>query len=146
MNAFFDSGVLVKLFATESNSPAADWLAESLPGPFPCTDLQETEVRTAIRLKCARGEISPAERDGALRELDRALAGGKLRRVILDWPAVWRRAEALSAAHAQGTLCRTLDILHVAAALELAADGLVSFDRRQRALAGRAGLNVLPSL
>lgn len=40
--------------------------------------------------------------------------------------------------------CRTLDILHVACATVLNADVFVTYDKRQRALALVAGLNVLP--
>jgi hypothetical protein len=38
--------------------------------------------------------------------------------------------------------CRTLDVLHVACACELAADHFLSFDQRQKTLARKAGLNV----
>jgi predicted nucleic acid-binding protein len=41
-------------------------------------------------------------------------------------------------------LIRTLDVLHVAAALLLEAKILASFDERQRRLAASVGLKVLP--
>lgn len=145
MNAFFDSGVLVKLYALERDSSRAVALAAQFAPPLPLTELQESEARNAFRLKCARGETNPGELAAGLAALEGDLRAGKLRRTSLDWPAVWQRTEQLSAAHAQATFCRTLDILHVAAALELGAGELVSFDRRQRVLAGRAGLQVLPT-
>ncbi len=40
--------------------------------------------------------------------------------------------------------CRTLDVLHVACAIQLSPEVFVSFDSRQRALAERVGLRVQP--
>ena len=40
--------------------------------------------------------------------------------------------------------CRTMDIIHVACAVQLSPSSFVSFDRRQRTLAESAGLDVLP--
>jgi predicted nucleic acid-binding protein len=40
--------------------------------------------------------------------------------------------------------CRTLDIIHVAAALVLGIKEVVTFDGRQRALAKQVGLTVKP--
>lgn len=42
------------------------------------------------------------------------------------------------------TGCRTMDILHVAGALQIKPTVFISFDRRQRDLAGLVGLSVLP--
>ncbi len=39
--------------------------------------------------------------------------------------------------------CRTLDILHVVFALEIGAGSFVTFDERQKRLAGYAGLQVV---
>jgi hypothetical protein len=57
---------------------------------------------------------------------------------------VFSLAESLSAAHSACLGARSLEVLHVAAALLLEADEFVSFDRRQRWLAARAGLKVRP--
>ena len=40
--------------------------------------------------------------------------------------------------------CRTLDIIHVAAALVIGAKEFVTFDGRQAAMARKAGLTVKP--
>ncbi len=48
----------------------------------------------------------------------------------------------VSAAAALG--CRTLDIIHMAAALVIGVKKFVTFDHRQAALARMAGLNVKP--
>ena len=63
----------------------------------------------------------------------------------LDLEAMFHRAEGLSAKYAAETGARSLDILHVAAAVELDADAFASFDERQRAMARKAGLKLLPA-
>jgi predicted nucleic acid-binding protein len=42
------------------------------------------------------------------------------------------------------TLARTLDIIHVAAALEIGCEQFVSFDKRQRNVAVRERLKIIP--
>ena len=44
------------------------------------------------------------------------------------------------------TGCRTMDILHIACALQIGAECLISYHDRQRALAVIAGLTVLPDV
>ena len=51
-----------------------------------------------------------------------------------------------AAKYAASALARSLDILHVAAALTLGARVVVSFDDRQRKIARRARLKVLPRI
>lgn len=50
----------------------------------------------------------------------------------------------LATNHSSTTGCRSLDILHVAAAQKLGASEILSFDTRQRALAAQMGLRVKP--
>jgi predicted nucleic acid-binding protein len=64
-------------------------------------------------------------------------------RVTVSWPDVFASAEALSAAHGIGTLCRSLDTLHVALALELGATEFCTFDLRQSRMASAAGLKII---
>ena len=55
-----------------------------------------------------------------------------------------RRAEVFSRKLAPAIGCRTLDILHVATAVVLGVREFASFDGRQRQLAKKAGLRVVP--
>ncbi len=144
MNAYFDSGVLVKSYCLESNSPEAISLIDGEPLPFPLTHLQEAEVRNALRLKLFRQEVSSLELDESLRLLDGDINAGRLERCRFNEGAVYRRAETLSRHYTATVGARTLDILHVAVALEIGSTRFVSFDQRQRAIAKKAGLKVLP--
>ena len=62
----------------------------------------------------------------------------------LDAVAHYRNAMKLSTEYAARYLTRTLDILHVAAALLLETKTLASFDDRHRRLAASVGLRLLP--
>ncbi len=82
----------------------------------------------------------------ALRDLQADITAGLLEKPACDLVAVFHKAGELSAKYAASTLARSLDILHVAAALTLGARVFVSFDDRQRKIARRARLNVLPRI
>lgn len=144
VGAYFDSSVLVRNYCREITSPQAISLilAEALPLPF--VHLQENEIRNALRLKLFRRELTPALLTGSLSLLDEDIRAGRLHRPAYDTIAVFRRAETLSQRFTTRVGARTLDILHVAAALEIGATRFISFDERQRTVARRSGLNVLP--
>jgi hypothetical protein len=76
--------------------------------------------------------------------VDRDLDKGFLVRRGLDAVAHYRNAMKLSTEYAARYLTRTLDVLHVAAALLLESKTLASFDDRQRRLAASVGLQLLP--
>ena len=57
---------------------------------------------------------------------------------------VEQKADELSRTHSAILGCRTLDIIHVAAAVVIGATEFVTFDGRQAALAKLAGLAVKP--
>jgi predicted nucleic acid-binding protein len=59
------------------------------------------------------------------------------------WAGVFAKAESLATAHA-ANLCRSLDTLHVALALELGATEFCTFDQRQAVMAKAAGLPLVP--
>jgi predicted nucleic acid-binding protein len=78
-----------------------------------------------------------------LQAFESDLVSGILRRPTYDLVEMFRQAEELSALYASRYACRTLDILHVAAALTLRATEFATFDLRQKVIAREAGLSVL---
>lgn len=70
---------------------------------------------------------------------------GRFARIDYDLAAVFIRAEQLSAKYSAEIGSRSLDLWHVAAAVEAGCTTLVTYDARQRRAATRAGLQVLPS-
>ena len=144
MDAYFDSAIIAKLYVAEANSADAIRLVSAHAAPYALTPWQALEVRNAIRLKAFRREITAAEMTQSLAALEQDIAAGRWVRPDFTTAVVEQKAEELSAGHAAALGCRTLDIIHVAAALVTGAKEFVTFDQRQAALARTAGLNVKP--
>ncbi len=145
MRAYFDTSLFLKAYVAEPGTPEALAIIREQEAPAPFSHLLELELRTAIRLKHGRGEITAAEMRGALRAVESDLAAGVLVRPAYDLAEVFRRAEALSAKHAAATLARPADLWHIAAALEAGCKAFASLDERQRKAATCCGLKVIPA-
>ena len=144
MDAYFDSAIIVKLYVQEATSPDAIRLVGSYVAPYVLTQWQELEVKNAIRLKAFRAEITAAEMNQSIAAFEQDIAAGRWQRPAYAAATVEQKADELSAAHSAVLGCRTLDIIHVAAALVLGTPEFVTFDGRQGALAKQAGLTVKP--
>ena len=143
MSLYYDSGVLVKLYVSEEvNDAVARFLAERREA-VAINDLHDIEMRNALRLKRFREEIDDEQLAASMAMLANDLAARRLIRAGVDWQSVFAEAERLSAATTTGTGVRTIDLLHVAAALSQGATGLVSLDHRQRAVARLASLGLV---
>ena len=89
-------------------------------------------------------EPASLERHRLLRPIEQAPVGSLLIHTPVEWTNVFRRADELSAKHARSTPQRTIDLIHVAIALESGAENFLCFDNRQRLLARAAGLRTNP--
>jgi predicted nucleic acid-binding protein len=143
LKVYFDTGLLLKLYTIESNSALAVRLIQRHGTPILFTGLQQTELRNALFRKAARKEMTPAELKIALGRLQGDLDGGVLQIPALDWPEAWADADRLTSKYAVATQCRTLDVLHVAIALQLGVKVFATTDQRQMSLARRAGLKTV---
>jgi hypothetical protein len=76
----------------------------------------------------------------ALSDFDSDFASGHLRQADFLWRATLNRAAELSRRYTPALGTRSLDVLHVACAVELKLAHLLSFDVRQQQLAASAGL------
>jgi predicted nucleic acid-binding protein len=142
MDAYFDSAIIVKLYVQETTSPDAIRLVGTYVAPYALTQWQALEVKNAIRLKAFRAEITAAELNRSITAFEQDIATDRWQRPAYTVAAVEQRAEELSAGHSATLGCRTLDIIHVAAALVLGTKEFITFDARQGTLAKRAGLMV----
>ena len=140
---YFDTGVLLKLYLPEPRAAEAVAFVNACTNLPPITPLHELEMRSALRQKAGRGEITFVECATLIAQMDADLISGVHERVAVVWPDVYATAEALSATHGVGTLCRSLDTLHVALAVELGFTELCTFDHRQSLMAAAAGLIVI---
>jgi predicted nucleic acid-binding protein len=144
MDAYFDSAIIVKLYVKEASSPDAIRHVGACAAPYALTQWQTLEVKNAIRLKAFRSEITSTEMTQSIAAFEQDIATGRWQRPAYSVIAIEQKADELSAAHSAILGCRTLDIIHVAAALTIGAKAFVTFDVRQGALAKRVGLTVKP--
>jgi len=139
---YFDTGVLLKLYLPEPRAAEAVAFVNASPGKPPINHLHELEIHSALRQKNGRGELTQTECDALIAQVESDLTTGVHERVSVSWPDVFATAETLSATYGAGTLCHSLDTLHVALALEFGATEFCSFDLRQSLMAA-AGLTVI---
>jgi predicted nucleic acid-binding protein len=142
VTTYFDSSVVVAALVQEPYSRRAR-KAISAVASAPFTPLLDLEVRTVFRRMAGTSRMTIPEATAVLSHVDDDLAAGRLWKAPLDLYEVFARAEALSARHTLRTLCRSLDLLHVAAALELGCTRFVTLDTGQSRLAAACGLNVI---
>ena len=142
MKAYFDTSVVTKWYLPEPDSAHALRVRARFAPPSVLTHLHRLELMTAWQLKVFRRELSRNIVEQALTHVEDDLAAGIWELPAYDLVDVFSRAEALSRRHAATVGARSLDILHVAAALILAASAFVTADVRQARLARAAGLRV----
>ena len=144
VEAYADSSFLVSLFRQDDNQEAAQaYMARQKP-VLRFSVLNRVELRNALRNAESFGQMTAQDRRAALRQIDEDVRDGLLVHTPVNWTDVFRRADELSEKHAATDGQRTIDLLHVAIALESGAQTFLSFDKRQRRLAKAAGLKVQP--
>lgn len=144
MTAYADSSLLLKLYLREPETPSALAAVRAVAQPIAFTSLHRLEIANAIRRNAASRKVRLSQAVKAMRTLRLDMRGGFYTLPVLEWQAVFLRAHRLSQKHARRRLVRSLDLLHVAAALEIGATEFLTFDDRQRQTAQAEGLNVLP--
>lgn len=142
--AYPDSSFVVSLVCRDTKSAEANGYMAQAAEVLIFTPLHRIEARNALRNAVGRGDISVAEQRDAFHEIEEDLRDGLLIHTPVVWTDIFRRADELSAKHAASAGQRTIDLLHVAIALEAGAKTFLSFDQRQRKLARAAGLKVKP--
>ena len=143
MKVYFDTGLLVKLYLTEQNSPEAIALIQRHGIPICFCGLQQTELRNSIYRKCGRGEITERQLAIALQDIQADMDGGLLEIPTVEWSKIWANADRLTSRFAVSTQCRTLDVLHIAVAMQVGIKTFGTTDVRQMAFAKKAGLKVV---
>ena len=137
-----DTSFLFSLYVQEATSILAHAFTQRLGEPLVFTPFHRLELRTALRLRAFRGELSHDDLRLALRESEEAITIGSLKHTPLHWPDALREAERIGEAHLLEVGARSGDLFHVAAAVSLGATEFLTFDDRQHTLARRAGLKV----
>jgi predicted nucleic acid-binding protein len=141
--AYADTGFLVSLYGQDDHSATASGLLKSKP-VFLLTPLGEAEFTNALQLQVFRKQWTRREARLIQEQFHQHHAAGVFRMQPFP-PDIWERSLTLSRRHSAKLGARTLDLLHVAAALLLRPDVFYSFDVRQRKLAKAERLRVLPA-
>ena len=141
---YADTSFLVSLILEDGNSDAATGLVRDCRDSLVWTDFLKLELFNAIRVRVAENRLSEANAETGRELAGQLIQSRRWERREPDWPRVLARANGLSAAHAAVTKARSLDILHVACAMEIGVKEFWTFDKRQRALAEEVGLRVNP--
>jgi len=142
--AYADTGFLVSLYSRDAHSAIASSLVGSSQPTFILNALGETEFTNALQLRVFRREWTPREARLVRENFERHQADGLFHIEPLS-PEVWERALSLSRRHSARLGTRTLDVLHVAAALVHKPEVFCTFDERQGQLARAERLSVLPA-
>ena len=144
MKAYCDTSFLVSLYAPDSNSDVAANEMRRGSSTLLITALCELELVNALQLRLFRRELTIPEVHAAYAAIESDIAAGVYSMQPLS-AGVFEAAKRLSLKHTPGIGSRSLDILHVAAALAVGAETLLSFDVSQRKLARAAGLRAAPT-
>jgi predicted nucleic acid-binding protein len=142
MSAYADTGFLCSLYAPDANSAKANAKMRPESVPLWFTWIHQVELRNAMRLRVFRKEITMRQKDASLNLVLADVAQGILAASAPDHGRLVLEAERLSASYSERLGTRSLDILHVAAALVLGERTFLTFDRRQASLARAVGLHV----
>lgn len=140
---YADPSALLKLYLNEPESRAMTAWRAKQAGPLPVTLHGRVELVNGLALAAHRNLLPDAALAAAWAALDDDFEMGRYQQVDLLWRSALKRAADLSRQHTRALGTRSLDVLHVASALELGLRRFVSFDARQQKLAQAAGLKVI---
>jgi len=140
---YVDPSALLKLYLKEPESRAIAAWRNKIGDPLRVTHHGRVEMINGIGLAAYRGLITDEIREAALAALHDDFTQGRYKLADLLWRATLKRAGDLSREHTPSIGCRSLDVLHVASAVELELKHFTTFDLRQQQLAKAAGLKLV---
>lgn len=107
------------------------------------TPWQRVEVFNALNQAERAGYLARGESRQVIRFLEQEVRTGYWPHVEFDWTDATRTAGEIRAEHSLHRVVRGMDLFHVAIALEVGAEALLSFDDAQKVLAEAAGLPIV---
>lgn len=141
---YADSSFVVSLFVPDANHEAA--LAATAGGNLilALTPLLRLEVRNALNRGVQQKRMTLAQRDAVWLGFAATITAGHFVEAPLSTLELHGKARELSDRYTPSLGTRSLDLLHVAAAVLLGGKVFFSFDERQRKAAAGEGLRVKP--
>ena len=139
MSAYADTSFLVSLYVFDTNSALAAGRMSRVELPIVSTPFGELEIANAISLRLFRRELNATEAKAAYSLFQKDVEGGVIQ--IKPIPnTVFEGARQIARRRTPRLGTRTLDVLHVALALQFGAETFYTFDARQAKLAKAEGL------
>ena len=140
MRIYADSSFFVSIYLEDSHTKAAIQRLARRPDIW-LTPFHAAEFANAVAQQIFRRSLSQEAGEGAHRNFEIDRDAGLWRSAAFP-EGTFRVAASLARTHVIRLGTRTLDSLHVAAALELGAKQFWTFDERQAKLAKAAGLRI----
>jgi predicted nucleic acid-binding protein len=144
MSATADSSLIVALYLAEADSARADAACASVTPPIRLTDWHRVEIANAFQRAVKNGRITAAQAALLWQDFTADIAAGRFEIVAIDHAVVLNLTLVLTQKHTAIIGTRTLDLIHIASALDMGEADFLSFDHRQGQAARMEGLNVLP--
>ena len=144
MTSYADTGFLVKLYLLEPESAQAAAIIQKAKRPNLLSYLSVLELRNAFLLNLFQKRISETTQRAAWKAFKTDLEDGIYAVLPLANAEHYDKAGELADRYTAAEGSRSLDLLHVAAALLFGAGELLSYDARQRKVAVCEGLKVRP--
>ena len=138
---YLDTGCFVKLYYPEPDS--ANVVALIQGKPLCHTPLHELEFVNALQLKIFSATATAVQVTAARALVHADLKAGVLVSPAGEWKDILAEAVKLADQYTGVIGCRSLDILHCAAAKVLSAGEFITTDARQKKLAAAMGLNLV---
>jgi len=143
LNIYFDTSAIIKLYYPEPESEKlSKWIGENRI-VIPVSLFHSLEIHNAFALKIFRGEITDQHYEKLRECLAADRISGIIKELSADWTQVFQKAAETARSHTPGLGNRSLDILHIALAMETGYKKIITFDNRQSELAIANGLEVI---
>jgi predicted nucleic acid-binding protein len=141
LSAYADTSFLFSLYVSDSNSSKALSALRTASLPWLATPFSEFELENAIYQFEFREELTGSDTRASIAAFRRDVADSIFSIKPFD-ADILHQASLISNRRTRNVGCRALDVLHVACATVLGANGFYTFDKRQARLAGAEGLVV----
>jgi predicted nucleic acid-binding protein len=141
LSVYADASFLVSLYVHDAHSANAAVHLQNATPPILLNPLGEIELANAISQMVFRKEFTTAQAKATHAVVRKDIESGLLQIRALG-ATVFDRAMTLTQRRTPQLGTRTLDILHVACALDLRAEKFLTFDQKQARLAKAEGLIV----
>jgi hypothetical protein len=142
---YADSGFVVSLYlTTEGTSAQARKEIKRSSKPILLSPFSLLEIRNALNFGINRGDITSDQRDAVFTEIEAQIEKGFFRLVDASQSSIYAKAQELSNKHTPATAARSLDLMHLAAALLSGVRTFLTFDKRQAKAVAAEGLVVKP--